>query len=152
MFFCTHRKSYRSLGLLWVGSSIAHQIVLIPGVVIGESRSYRSVSSLIWGCLLLMTVVVVSCREIRVEHSTGVLEERPLLPGSFLGGGAAPEQTQTDARPHSRQGHSQRLFTVLSVSAGQRRLNYHQTSLFFSQPFLCFLRFQKSINLSYLVS
>ncbi|XP_053739627.1 transmembrane 6 superfamily member 2 [Synchiropus splendidus] len=29
-------KSYRSLGLLWAGSSIAHQIVLIPGVIIGK--------------------------------------------------------------------------------------------------------------------
>lgn len=37
LMFCVHRKSYRSLGLLWAGSSIAHQIVLIPGVVIGES-------------------------------------------------------------------------------------------------------------------
>uniref|UniRef100_A0A3P8SVK8 Transmembrane 6 superfamily member 2a n=1 Tax=Amphiprion percula TaxID=161767 RepID=A0A3P8SVK8_AMPPE len=35
-----HRmKSYRNLGLLWVGSSIAHQIVLIPGVVIGKYGS-----------------------------------------------------------------------------------------------------------------
>ncbi|XP_028283626.1 transmembrane 6 superfamily member 2-like [Parambassis ranga] len=32
-------KSYRSLGLLWTGSSIAHQIVLIPGVVIGKYGS-----------------------------------------------------------------------------------------------------------------
>lgn len=34
--FYSCRKSYRTLGLLWAGSSIAHQIVLIPGVVIGE--------------------------------------------------------------------------------------------------------------------
>ncbi|TNM97764.1 hypothetical protein fugu_014010 [Takifugu bimaculatus] len=32
-------KSYRSLGLLWAGSSIAQQIVLIPGVVIGKHGS-----------------------------------------------------------------------------------------------------------------
>lgn len=32
-------KSYRSLSLLWTGSSIAHQIVLIPGVVIGKYGS-----------------------------------------------------------------------------------------------------------------
>lgn len=32
-------KSYRSLGLLWAGSSIAHQIVFIPGVVIGKHGS-----------------------------------------------------------------------------------------------------------------
>ncbi|XP_006786674.1 transmembrane 6 superfamily member 2 [Neolamprologus brichardi] len=32
-------KSYRSLGLLWAGSSIAHQIVHIPGVVIGKYGS-----------------------------------------------------------------------------------------------------------------
>lgn len=30
------RKSYRSLALLWAGSSIAHQIVLIPGVLVGK--------------------------------------------------------------------------------------------------------------------
>uniref|UniRef100_H3DCX4 Transmembrane 6 superfamily member 2a n=1 Tax=Tetraodon nigroviridis TaxID=99883 RepID=H3DCX4_TETNG len=32
-------KSYRTLGLLWAGSSIAHQVVLIPGVVIGKYGS-----------------------------------------------------------------------------------------------------------------
>ncbi|XP_068197311.1 transmembrane 6 superfamily member 2 [Antennarius striatus] len=32
-------KSYRNLGLLWAGSSIAHQIVLIPGVVVGKHGS-----------------------------------------------------------------------------------------------------------------
>ncbi|XP_051260455.1 transmembrane 6 superfamily member 2 [Dicentrarchus labrax] len=32
-------ESYRSLGLLWAGSSIAHHIVLIPGVVIGKYGS-----------------------------------------------------------------------------------------------------------------
>lgn len=32
-------KSYRSLGLLWTGSSIAHQIVLIPGVIVGKYGS-----------------------------------------------------------------------------------------------------------------
>nr|XP_033472563.1 transmembrane 6 superfamily member 1-like [Epinephelus lanceolatus] len=32
-------KSYRSLGLLWAGSAIAHQIVHIPGVVIGKYGS-----------------------------------------------------------------------------------------------------------------
>ncbi|CAK6952460.1 transmembrane 6 superfamily member 2 [Scomber scombrus] len=32
-------KSYRSLALLWAGSSIAHQIVLIPGVIIGKYGS-----------------------------------------------------------------------------------------------------------------
>lgn len=36
LFICPCRKSYRSLGLLWAGSSIANQIVHIPGVVIGE--------------------------------------------------------------------------------------------------------------------
>lgn len=39
--FYSYRKSYRSLGLLWAGSSIAQQIVLIPGVVIGESTNPR---------------------------------------------------------------------------------------------------------------
>ncbi|CAB1443013.1 unnamed protein product [Pleuronectes platessa] len=34
-------KSYRSLGLLWAGSSIAHQIVLIPGVVVGKYGRHR---------------------------------------------------------------------------------------------------------------
>ncbi|XP_035025070.1 transmembrane 6 superfamily member 2 [Hippoglossus stenolepis] len=41
--FIIHRmfkgKSYRSLGLLWAGSSIGHQIVLIPGVVVGKYGS-----------------------------------------------------------------------------------------------------------------
>lgn len=37
VFFSSCRRSYRTLGLLWAGSSIAHQMVLIPGVVIGES-------------------------------------------------------------------------------------------------------------------
>lgn len=32
-------KSYRNLGLLWAGSSIAQQIVLIPGVIIGKYGS-----------------------------------------------------------------------------------------------------------------
>ncbi|XP_041658344.1 transmembrane 6 superfamily member 2 [Cheilinus undulatus] len=32
-------KSYRSLSLLWAGSSIAHQIILIPGVVVGKYGS-----------------------------------------------------------------------------------------------------------------
>ncbi|KAK2822306.1 hypothetical protein Q5P01_022371 [Channa striata] len=32
-------KSYRSLGLLWAGSSIAQQMVLVPGVVIGKYGS-----------------------------------------------------------------------------------------------------------------
>ncbi|KAM9844499.1 transmembrane 6 superfamily member 2-like [Aulostomus maculatus] len=32
-------KSYRSLGLLWAGSSVAHQIVHIPGVVVGKFGS-----------------------------------------------------------------------------------------------------------------
>ncbi|XP_028328321.1 transmembrane 6 superfamily member 2-like [Gouania willdenowi] len=33
------QKSYRSLGLLWAGSSIAHQIVHVPGVLIGKYGS-----------------------------------------------------------------------------------------------------------------
>ncbi|XP_019712441.1 transmembrane 6 superfamily member 2-like [Hippocampus comes] len=33
------RKSYRSLSLLWVGSSIMHQLVHIPGVVVGKHGS-----------------------------------------------------------------------------------------------------------------
>lgn len=37
LFFYSCRKSYRTLGLLWAGSSIAHQLVHIPGVVVGES-------------------------------------------------------------------------------------------------------------------
>ncbi|CAG07716.1 unnamed protein product, partial [Tetraodon nigroviridis] len=35
-------KSYRTLGLLWAGSSIAHQVVLIPGVVIAEDVLARA--------------------------------------------------------------------------------------------------------------
>ncbi|XP_056149368.1 transmembrane 6 superfamily member 2 [Lampris incognitus] len=34
-----NRKPYRSLGLLWAGSSIAHQLVFIPGVVVGKYGS-----------------------------------------------------------------------------------------------------------------
>ncbi|MEQ2207454.1 hypothetical protein XENOCAPTIV_012685 [Xenoophorus captivus] len=34
-----YRKSYRSLALLWAGSSIANEIVVIPGVVIGKYGS-----------------------------------------------------------------------------------------------------------------
>lgn len=40
-FFNSHSKSYRSLGLLWAGSSIAQEIVLIPGVLIGEKSRHR---------------------------------------------------------------------------------------------------------------
>lgn len=55
--FCPHRKCYRSLALLWAGSSIAHQIVLIPGVVIGERCPHeRSDSSHQRSCFWLFSV------------------------------------------------------------------------------------------------
>ncbi|XP_016897682.1 transmembrane 6 superfamily member 2 isoform X2 [Cynoglossus semilaevis] len=40
-------KSYRNLGLLWAGSTIAHQIVLIPGVVVGKYGS--NIRPIFWG-------------------------------------------------------------------------------------------------------
>lgn len=42
LIFCPRRKSYRSLALLWAGSSMAHQIVLVPGVVVGECHLNES--------------------------------------------------------------------------------------------------------------
>lgn len=42
LIFCPRRKSYRSLALLWAGSSMAHQIVLVPGVVVGECHLHES--------------------------------------------------------------------------------------------------------------
>ncbi|CAB1326659.1 unnamed protein product [Coregonus sp. 'balchen'] len=57
-------KSYRSLALFWAGSSIAHQIVFIPGVVIGKYGSsihpafWRNTPFLllpIWGAILLFS-------------------------------------------------------------------------------------------------
>lgn len=57
-------KSYRSLALFWAGSSIAHQIVFIPGVVIGKYGSnihpafWRNTPFLllpVWGAILLFS-------------------------------------------------------------------------------------------------
>lgn len=56
------RKSYRSLGLLWAGSSIAHQIVLIPGVVIGE----RCWHATLWFITLSVFYVAVSVDDVLV--------------------------------------------------------------------------------------
>ncbi|KAL2098118.1 hypothetical protein ACEWY4_007325 [Coilia grayii] len=35
----SQRQSYRTVGLFWAGSSIAHQVVFIPGIVIGKYGS-----------------------------------------------------------------------------------------------------------------
>ncbi|KAE8291001.1 Transmembrane 6 superfamily member 2 [Larimichthys crocea] len=74
-------KSYRSLGLLWAGSSIAHQIVLIPGVVIGKYGSnirpafWRNVPFFLvpfWAAYLLFSrpreMPIVTADKISVEQ------------------------------------------------------------------------------------
>ncbi|KAL0966448.1 hypothetical protein UPYG_G00295420 [Umbra pygmaea] len=57
-------KSYRSMALFWAGSSIAHQIVFLPGVFIGKYGSnigpafWRNIPFLllpIWGAFLLFS-------------------------------------------------------------------------------------------------
>ncbi|XP_023261694.1 transmembrane 6 superfamily member 2-like [Seriola lalandi dorsalis] len=83
-------KSYRSLGLLWTGSSIAHQIVLIPGVVIGKYGSnirpafWRNVPFFLapfWAASLLFSrpreMPVVTADKIAEEQKKGLLS-RPL--------------------------------------------------------------------------
>ncbi|XP_059200164.1 transmembrane 6 superfamily member 2 [Centropristis striata] len=83
-------KSYRSLGLLWAGSSIAHQIVHIPGVVIGKYGSnirpafWRNVPFFLvpfWAASLLFSrpreMPVVTADKISVEQKKGLLS-RPV--------------------------------------------------------------------------
>ncbi|XP_026169659.1 transmembrane 6 superfamily member 2-like isoform X1 [Mastacembelus armatus] len=83
-------KSYRSLGLLWVGSSIAHQVVLIPGVVIGKYGSnirpgfWRNVPLFLvplWAASLLFSrprvMPVATADRIAVEQNKSLLS-RPV--------------------------------------------------------------------------
>ncbi len=72
--FCPCRKSYRRLGLLWTGSSIAHQIVLIPGVVIGKSCLQEHLDSS-HCCLCLLFVVDVA---LVVQVNLGLTFVQPL--------------------------------------------------------------------------
>ncbi|TKS79947.1 Transmembrane 6 superfamily member 2 [Collichthys lucidus] len=79
-------KSYRSLGLLWAGSSIAHQIVLIPGVVIGKYGSnirpafWRNVPFFLvpfWAAYLLFSrpreMPIVTADKIAAEQKKSLL-------------------------------------------------------------------------------
>ncbi|XP_074507163.1 transmembrane 6 superfamily member 2-like [Sebastes fasciatus] len=83
-------KSYRSLALLWVGSSIAHQIVHIPGVVIGKYGSnirppfWRNIPFFLmpfWAASVLFSqrreVPVITADKISVEQKKGLLS-RPV--------------------------------------------------------------------------
>ncbi|XP_040000651.1 transmembrane 6 superfamily member 2 isoform X2 [Xiphias gladius] len=83
-------KSYRSLSLLWAGSSIAHQIVLIPGVVIGKyglnirPAFWRNVPFFLvpfWAASLLFSrpreLPVVTADKIAAEQNKGLLS-RPV--------------------------------------------------------------------------
>lgn len=83
-------KSYRSLGLLWVGSSIAHQIVFIPGVVIGKYGSnirpafWRNVPFLllpIWAAFLLFNrpreLPIIPADKVEAEQKKSVFS-RPV--------------------------------------------------------------------------
>ncbi|XP_076601448.1 transmembrane 6 superfamily member 2-like [Chaetodon auriga] len=79
-------KCYRSLGLLWTGSSIAHQIVLIPGVVIGKYGSnirpafWRNVPFFLlpfWAASLLFSrprqMPIITADKISVEQKKSLL-------------------------------------------------------------------------------
>ncbi|XP_033960589.1 transmembrane 6 superfamily member 2 [Pseudochaenichthys georgianus] len=79
-------KSYRSLGLLWAGSSIANQIVHIPGVVIGKYGSnirpgfWRNVPFFLapfWAASVLFSrpreMPVVTADKISAEQKKGLL-------------------------------------------------------------------------------
>lgn len=83
-------KSYRSLALLWAGSSIAHQIVLIPGVVIGKYGSnvqpafWRNVPFFVvpfWAASLLFSrpreMPIVTADKISTEQKKSLLS-RPV--------------------------------------------------------------------------
>ncbi|KAM9720135.1 transmembrane 6 superfamily member 2-like [Menidia menidia] len=83
-------KSYRSLGLLWAGSSIAHQVVFIPGVVIGKYGSnirpafWRNVPFFLapfWAASVLFSrpreMPVVTADKIAAEQKKGLLS-RPV--------------------------------------------------------------------------
>uniref|UniRef100_A0A3Q1IHG8 EXPERA domain-containing protein n=1 Tax=Anabas testudineus TaxID=64144 RepID=A0A3Q1IHG8_ANATE len=97
-----HRmKSYRSLGLLWAGSSIAHQVVLIPGVVIGKYGSnirpafWKNVPLFLvpfWAASLLFSrpteMPVITADKIAAEQNKGLLSRPVDLLLSLLLAGA----------------------------------------------------------------
>ncbi|CAJ1072086.1 transmembrane 6 superfamily member 2 [Xyrichtys novacula] len=83
-------RSYRSLGLLWAGSSIAHQIVLIPGVVVGKYGSnikpafWRNIPFFVapfWAASLLFSrqreMPIIKADTISAEQSKSLLR-RPV--------------------------------------------------------------------------
>lgn len=83
-------KSHRSLALLWAGSSIAHHIVLIPGVLIGKYGSnvqlafWRNVPFFVapfWAASVLLSrprqMPIIPADKISVEQKKGLLF-RPL--------------------------------------------------------------------------
>ncbi|KAM8849292.1 transmembrane 6 superfamily member 2 [Spinachia spinachia] len=84
-------KSYRSLGLLWAGSSVGHQIVHIPGVVIGKYGSnirpafLRNIPFFLvpfWAASQLLfcrdrEIPVIPADQIAVEQKKGLLS-RPV--------------------------------------------------------------------------
>lgn len=96
-------KSYRSLSLFWAGSSIAHQIVLIPGVVIGKYGSnirpafWRNVPFFLapfWAASLLFSrnreMPIITADKVSAEQKKSLLS-RPvdLLLSLLLFGAAA---------------------------------------------------------------
>uniref|UniRef100_UPI0037E7933A transmembrane 6 superfamily member 2 n=1 Tax=Semicossyphus pulcher TaxID=241346 RepID=UPI0037E7933A len=94
-------KSYRSLGLLWAGSSIAHQIVLIPGVAIGKYGSnikpafWRNIPFFVapfWAASLLFSrpreMPIVTADKISSEQSKSLLRRPVDLLLSLLSLGA----------------------------------------------------------------
>ncbi|XP_068605283.1 transmembrane 6 superfamily member 2 [Brachionichthys hirsutus] len=94
--------SYRSLGLLWAGSSIAHQIVLIPGVVIGKYGSnlwpafVRNVPFFVapfWVASVLFNrprqVAIIKADKISAEHDKSLISRPVDLLFSLLLVGAA---------------------------------------------------------------
>ncbi|XP_028987076.1 transmembrane 6 superfamily member 2 isoform X2 [Betta splendens] len=83
-------KSYRRLGLLWVGSFIAHHIVLIPGVAVGKYGSgvrpafWRNIPCLLapfWAASVILRrpreIPVITADKVAAEQSKGVLS-RPV--------------------------------------------------------------------------
>nr|XP_040026510.1 transmembrane 6 superfamily member 2 [Gasterosteus aculeatus aculeatus] len=82
--------SYRSLGLLWAGSSVAHQVVHIPGVVVGKYGSnirpafWRNVPFFLvtfWAACQLFSrpreIPVIPADKIAAEQKKGLLS-RPV--------------------------------------------------------------------------
>ncbi|XP_061551012.1 transmembrane 6 superfamily member 2 isoform X1 [Phycodurus eques] len=83
-------KSYRSLALLWVGSSIAHQLVHIPGVVVGKHGSnirpafWRNIPFFLapfWAAFILFNrprqMPIITADKITAQQKKGLLS-RPL--------------------------------------------------------------------------